>query len=193
LADVPVPDLAASRADALSHEDLLSFFRAVDRALWRVLYAQTAPLFVVGVADELAVYRQANDYTHLAGTVDVDKPERLSLHELHDKVWPIASRTLDRLRRVLIDQADTSRTLLTAIPAILTARHHGRVAALLVQPDRLQWGTADAAEIHPDRRPGDIELVTTAIGAALRHGAAVHPAGPHELPGDTSVAAIVVH
>jgi hypothetical protein len=137
------------------------------------------------------LYRQANHYTHLAGSIDVGCPERLDLHELHAKVWPIAARTLDRARRELIDRAVSSPTTVNSVPAVLSACRQGRVAALFVRPDRLTWGRLDSAEVHPERRRGDIELATAAICAALQRGASIRVAGKHELPGDPPVAALL--
>lgn len=225
LIDVAVPDLPASRADALWYEhherqlnvhggshlgvdritgtlhgspsardlrkqQLLRYFRFVDEALWSVLHDETAPLLVAGADHELAVYREANRYPHLAGTVDVGNPERLDNADLHDKVWPVAAAVLDAPRRALVERVGASPESLTSIPAIVAACREGRVAALLAQPTRLRWGRIDAAEGHLERRPGDIELVSAAIGAALAQGAAIYPAAPGELPGDVSVAAV---
>jgi Bacterial archaeo-eukaryotic release factor family 3 len=226
LIHVTVPDLPASRADALwyehherrlnvhggSHqgvdritgtlhgspsdrdlrkEQLQRFFRIVDEALWGVLHDQTAPLFVAGVDYELAVYREANHYPHLAGMVDVGNPERLSPDELHSLVWPAAADVLDAPRRQLVERITSAQDPLTSIPAILSACREGRVAALVAQPTRLLWGRLDAANGHPNRNSGDIELISAAIGAAFDQGAVIYPAAPGELPGDAPVAVLL--
>ena len=179
---------SASARD-LRKQQLSRFFRVVDEAVRRVLHDEKAPLVVVGVDFELAVYREVNHYAHLA-TIDTGNPERLSMAELHSSAWTAAASALDALRRELVDRIRSSRTPLTAVPAILDACRAGRVAALLVQPDRLLWGRLDGADAQVERQAGDIELVSAVIGAALAQGAAIYPAWPRELPGDASVAAV---
>ena len=58
-------------------------------------------------------------------------------------------------------------------------------------PTACSGGAPDAADVHSDRRPGDVELVTASICAALQRGAAIHVAGADELPGDPPVAALL--
>ena len=225
LVDVPVPDLPASRADALWYEhherqlnvhggthqgvdqitgtvhgspsdrdlrkqQLLRFFRIVDDALAIVLHDETAPLLVAGVDYELAIYREANHDPHLAAVVDTGSPERLRPAELHALVWPVAAELLDAPRRQLLDRLAATADPLTALPAILAACDQGRIAALLAVPTRLVWGRLDTADGHASRAPGDVELVSVAIGAALDQGATVHPAAPGELPGGATLAAV---
>jgi hypothetical protein len=176
----------------LRKQQLRRFFHIVDHALLQMLHAETAPLFVAGLGFELAMYREANHYPHLAELIDIGSPERLSAGELHDRLWPVACRTLDGPRRELVNKVSASPMVLTSMPAILAASEEGRIGSLLVRPDRLLWGRPDD-DGHPDRRPGDTELVTVAIGAALEHGATVFPAAAHEMPGDAPVAALLRH
>ena len=169
LVDVPVPDLPASRADALWYEDherllnvhggshqgvdqitgtihgspsehdlrkqqLLRFFRIVNDALTTLLHDETAPLLVAGVGYELAIYREANRYPHLAGAVDTGSPERLSPAQLHTLVWPVAAELVDAPRRLLLD-----RLAATAEPADV---HPGDNRRLPRRPDRRPAGRA---------------------------------------------------
>jgi Bacterial archaeo-eukaryotic release factor family 3 len=225
LVDVRVPDLPASRADALWYEDherglnvhggshqgvdqitgtihgspsehdlrkqqLLRFFRIVNDALTTLLHDETAPLLVAGVGYELAIYREANRYPHLAGAVDTGSPERLSPAQLHTLVWPVAAELVDAPRRLLLDRLAATAEPLTSIPAIIAACHEGRIAALLAEPTCLVWGRPDGPEGRASRAAGDVELVSVAIGAALDQGATVGVAAPGELPRGATVAAL---
>ncbi len=228
LVDTPVPDLPASRADALWYEhherllnvhggthqgvdqitgtihgspsdrdlrkqQLLRFFRIVDEALTTLLHDETAPLLIAGVDYELAIYREANHYPHLAAVVDTGSPERLSPAQLHTLVWPVAAELVDAPRRLLLDRLAATADPLTSIPAILAACHEGRIAALLAEPTRLVWGRLDAVDGHASRAPRDVELVSLAIGAALDQGATVHAAALGELPRGAAIAALARH
>jgi hypothetical protein len=174
----------------LHKQQLLRFFRIVDEALWGVLHDKNVPLLVAGVEFELAVYREANHYRHLAATVDTGNPDRLDADELHAKIWPTAADLLDVPRRQLLERVASSADALTSLPTILTACHEGRVASLLVRPDHLSWGRADTTEEHQRRLAGDIDLVSATIAAALAQGATIYPVEPHELPRDITMAAV---
>jgi hypothetical protein len=178
-------------AHDLRKHQLLRFFQLVDEKLRLVLRDETAPLFVAGVDYELAIYREANRFPHLAGLVDTGNAERLSTHQLHERVWPAAASVLDSPRRALLDRVERSATPLTSTRAILTACRERRVAALLVAPDRLEWGRLDTLEGRPAHTAGDVDLISLVIGAALEQGADLYQLASGELKGDPAVAAVV--
>jgi hypothetical protein len=89
-----------------------------------------------------------------------------------------------------VDRINSTSTSLTSVPAILAACDEGRVAALAVGPECVMWGRLDPFEQHTERFPGDIDLISAVIGAALKQGAALYPAGPDELPCGTMLAAL---
>ena len=64
------------------------------------------------------------------------------------------------------------------------------MAALLVAPNRLEWGQLEAADGHPVHDSDDVDLVSVVIGAALEQGADLYPLAPGELKGDPAVAAL---
>ena len=123
--------------------------------------------------------------------VDIGSPERLSVDELHAKVWPAAAEVLDGPRRALLERISGAGERLVCPTAVLAACREGRVAALLVQPGRLRWGRLDEDDGHAERGPGDVELVSAVIAAALDQGAELYAAAPGELPGDAPVAALL--
>jgi hypothetical protein len=174
----------------LRKEQVRRFFRIVDLALWSVLHDQDVPLLVAGIEYELTMYGEVNRNSQLAAMVNTGSPERLSMGELHSKVWPTAAVVLDGPRRQLLERLASSTDALTSIPAILTACQEGRVAALFVRSDHLTWGSADTCAVQATRRPCDIELASVAIGAALRQGADIYPAATDELPAETLIAAL---
>jgi hypothetical protein len=174
----------------LRKRQLRRFFQLVDTALTSSLGGEPRPLFVAGVGYELAIYEEASHYPHLAGLIEVGNPDRLSAAELHEQVWPIAAHELDAPRRDLLARIGSSSTPLTSVPAILAACDEGRVAAVAVRPERVVWGRLDPIEQHAERSPGDVELISAVIGAAVSQGATVHPATQDELPAGAVVAAL---
>jgi hypothetical protein len=174
----------------LHKRELRRFFQLVDAALMSSLGGGFRPLFVAGVGYQLSLYREVSHYPRLAGVVDVGNPDRLSPAELHRQVWPTAAYELDAPRRELIVQISSASTPLTSVPAIFAACGEGRVAALAVRPECVVWGRLDPIEAHAERSPGDIDLASVVIGAALSQGAALYPAASDELPGGSALAAL---
>jgi hypothetical protein len=180
----------SASAHDLHKEQLTRFFRAVDDRLSVVLRHERAPVFVAGIGSELAAYREANRHPYLAGVVDTGSPERLTPAELYERVLPAAAEVLDAPRREVLERINASSLPLDSIAAILQACGEGRVAAVVARPDRLVWGRLDPLEVHAERDPSDVELVSVTIAAALDQGAAVYPAAPGELRGDAPIAAV---
>ena len=174
----------------LRKRQLRRFFQLVDAALLRSFAGESRPLFVAGVGYELGIYREVSHYPRLAGVIDVGNPERLSPAELHDKVWPMVAGELDAPRRELLARVNSTSTSLTSVPEILAACDEGRVAGLVARPEHLMWGRLAPFEQHAERSPGDIDLVSAAIGAALHQGAVLYPAGPDDLADGAALAAL---
>jgi hypothetical protein len=174
----------------LHKRELRRFFQMVDAALMSSFAGGSWPLFVAGVGYELSLYREVSHYPRLAGVIEVGNPDRLSPTELHRQVWPTAAYELDAPRRELIARINSASTPLTSVPAILAACADGRVGALVVRPDCVVWGRLDSLESHAERSPGDIDLISVAIGAALSQGAALYPAASDELPDGAALAAL---
>jgi ribonucleoside-diphosphate reductase alpha chain len=173
----------------LRKRQLRRFFQLVDQAVAASLGGEPWPLFVAGVGYELSLYRDVSHYPHLAGVIDVGNPDRLSPAELHHQIWPTVAGELDAPRRDLLARIN-STTPMTSLPAILAACDEGRVAALAVRPEPLLWGSLDPIEQHAERLPGDVDLASAVIGAALNQGAEVYPAARDELPRGTVLAAL---
>jgi Bacterial archaeo-eukaryotic release factor family 7 len=66
-----------------SKDNILRYFRKIDRGLRDVLKGQEAPLVVAGVDYLLPIYREANTYSGLVEEGTTGNPEELSVEELH--------------------------------------------------------------------------------------------------------------
>jgi hypothetical protein len=112
LLEIALPALPVRHDDAArdqwDDDDLLDFYRLVDRAVWRTLGGETAPLFVAGDTADIDRYRRANHYTHLAGAIALESTMRLGVDVLHNRLWPLAARALDRARQELIQLLGTT-------------------------------------------------------------------------------------
>jgi len=178
-------------------EDLLLYFRSIDRGLRAILNSQRVPLVLAGVDDELAHYRQVNSYEGLLPEGIVGNPDRLSPGELHSKAWGIVRKYYDEARNQALRQytecADAARNS-NKLAEILPAAYHGRVYYLYVTTGAAVWGSYDpehdAASIHEEARPGDENLVNLAVVETIVRGGTVYALAAEEMPEGAVVASL---
>ena len=70
-------------------DDLLAYFRIIDRALHGFLHDKHAPLLFAGVGYLFPIYSQANTYPHLWTEPLAGNPQGLSAVELHRRAVPL--------------------------------------------------------------------------------------------------------
>jgi hypothetical protein len=179
-------------------DDLLGYFRQIDRGLHPVLREERAPLVLAAVAYLYAIYREANTYPHLFEQGIEGNPDRLGNQELHDLAWALVqpsfaeglSRAIAQYRRL----AGTGRTAHT-VKEIVPAAYEGRLETLFVARRRRCWGqfdpTTGRVEEHDREEPGDEDLLNLATVHALRHGRTVCAVEPEQMPDGDLLAAIL--
>lgn len=159
-------------------ENLLRFFRRIDRGVQPVLLGDTAPLVLGGVDYLLPIYREASRYPHLLPQGIAGNPEVLRSEELHARAWallePHFAEARVRAEARYQGLAGTGRTARDPGEAA-TAAWQGRVQFLFVAVDAQCWGRLDRATghvaVHETPEPGDEELLDlTAVGTFLRGG-----------------------
>jgi hypothetical protein len=121
--------------DRERHDEYLrKFFKAVDEGVRSLLHDDTAPLVLVGVEHELAIYRRVNTYPHLFDGEVRGSPDGLAGHEIieraRDLVGPAPS---EALRKVLADLE--RRPFSSSVKEISEAAGQGRIADLLMVED----------------------------------------------------------
>jgi hypothetical protein len=170
-------------------DDLLLYFRRIDRGLHDWLRDERAPLVLASVDYLWPLYRKANTYPHLSDGGVAGNPDRLSPRELHDRAWPLVEPLFQEGRRkatVSYERlAGTGRTT-DRLEEVIAAADQGRVETLFVAPGQGPWGAFDAdsgaTAVHEPPLPGDEDLVNRAAVGVLRHGGAVYVVAPDEAP-----------
>jgi hypothetical protein len=192
------PSLGYGRLGALFHghgvgievkDDLLLYFRAVDRGLHDLLRDQRCPLLLASVEYLWPLYRQVNTYPHLLDEGLAGCPDRLSVQEIHRLAWPRVEERLLRARTEALalhaSLCGTGRTT-DNLDHIVTAALDGGVEVLLAERDRPCWGAINCVArgilCNKLRRPGDEDLVNVAVLQTLLHGGAVHLFDADEVP-----------
>lgn len=167
------------------------FARGVARAAEDRLKSETAPLVPAGEPNLLGMFRKHCRYAGLTDEAVTKSPGGLDADELFRAALGVVDEDLARPVREAVARVaeghnrDDGSVALT--PAtILEAAAQGRVGTLLLARDgtggALRVTAAGAGE---ERAPCDRILAET-----LRHGGAVLPVGPDDLPAESAVAAL---
>lgn len=181
-----------------AHKDeLQNYFRLVDAALQPVLGEEQTPLLLAGVDYLLPIYREVNSYPFLANQQLEGNTDRSTVHEVHQRAWPLIGPQFEDARRQLARRyRERASGELTSndIRVILPAAHQGRVDGLFVSLKAQLWGSFDpeteAVELHETHQSADDDLLDqAAIETLLRRGL-VYAVDPTEVPSGTSAAAV---
>jgi hypothetical protein len=181
-------------------EQIIRFFRALDNGVRDLLTtSQQPPLVLAGIDSLRGLYRQVNQYNALVDEEVVNDPEALTTQELHHRAWTIVEPLFTQARQDALDVyhhlagSGDARAAQT-IEAIAPAAYFQRVDTLLMPRTTMQWGAFDAeanqVELHPDRQPGDQDLIDFAAIHTLLNGGAVYLIDPPDLPAGAQLAAI---
>ena len=135
-----------------SKDDILRYFRKIDRGLRDILKGQEAPLVVAGVDYLLPIYREANTYPRLVEEGATANPEELSTEELHERAWEITGPRFSVARREAAERyaelAGTGRTF-TDPREVVPAAYYGRVDTIFAASE--DGSAVTAAELEsPD-------------------------------------------
>jgi hypothetical protein len=190
-----------SSGDESEHKkDLLRYFKAIDKALHDLLCVEQAPVVLAGVDYLQPIYREANSCAQVMDEGIDGNPERLSDRELHDRAWailePYFAKEQEKAASQYRELAGVGRAS-HDLEQIVPAAHNGRVSSLFVAVGVQQWGAFDmgAGEVllHPEREPGDQDLLDLAAVQTLVHQGQVYAVEPENVPtngGEASIAAL---
>jgi hypothetical protein len=116
-------------------EYLSHFFKEVDKGIHTILRNDTAPLVLMGVENEVAIYRRVNTYSRLLEKAIHGSPDGLAPQVLHTRAREIVTQTFSEpLQKALAEfqkQRDKGRVSFD-LAVIETAAHEGRVSDLLI-------------------------------------------------------------
>jgi hypothetical protein len=179
-------------------ENLLKYFRVIDRALRNHLRDGKAPLVVAGVDYLFPIYREANSLSQLMDESVPGNPKSLSLEELHRLSWAIVEPRFNRARENALAQYRRfyGTGLATAeIEAIVPAAYHGRVAQLMLARGARCRGLfdseRDAVTVTEEQEPAGEDLLDLAAIHTYLAGGEIFIMPRDEMPDHRSQAAIL--
>ncbi len=178
-------------------DDLLHYFKEIDRGLHEVLREEQAPLVLASVDYFRPIYQEASTYPHLLAEGVDGVPDRLSDKELHDRAWAVVRPHFQSALRRAIDvyhQADAAGRATADVTRVIPAAYRGEVETAFVAMGKHLWGVVDVGTgevtLHEQQQPGDEDLLNFTAIHALRHGDTVYALRPEEMPAGEYLAAI---
>jgi hypothetical protein len=168
-------------------DDIHQYLHQVDRSLCAALAGSHAPLVVMGVGYEASMYINESHYRHVLHTPVSGNPDALDLATIHQRSWAVvssesapAATAAARARNL----AGTGRAI-TGIDEIVEAAQNGAVDQLVVAQSLTNGGE------RRGRLDADRQRLSTALVAAMAHGAAAHVVADEELPSGAVAAAVL--
>lgn len=179
-------------------ENLLQYFRKIDKGLAEFLGNTSVPLVLAGVEYLLPIYREANSYAHLLPQGIVGSPDHMSIEELHKRSWDIVRpHALQKQHEAAerYNSLKTSNRVSNDIRHLLVAALQGRVDTLFVGTGVQYWGTyhPDTFDVtlHKDYQQGDRDLLNKAALYTLLNKGTVYAVQGTAIPDDLPVAGIL--
>jgi hypothetical protein len=180
-------------------EELLPYFRAVDRGVRELLRDERAPLLLAAVGYYHPLYRDANRYPHLLHEGIEGNVERSRGDEIHAAAWPIVSRHFDAEIaewRERYHASVRSGLATNRLEDVAAAAVTGRVRCLFAAEGVSIWGLLDRATGDVTRRPRqqdgrDADLLDDVAEEALLRGAEVFVLPQAQMPTEEPIAALL--
>jgi hypothetical protein len=134
-----------------TREQVLHYFRQIDKGLHELLRNETAPLALAGVAYLNSLYREVNTYPHLLDRGIAGNPDELKAETLHEKGWALVEPSVSKPQQDAAaqyrDYAATERAS-NEVRKVIPAAYDGRIESLFVASDQEQWGGLRSSHPH---------------------------------------------
>lgn len=177
-------------------DDILRFFQILEKGVYKKVGDTSYPLVLAGVEYLLPIYRDTNNYPHLAEGEITGNPEDMRPDHLHEQTWQVVAPFYEQAKagaleayHILANKKQASHD----IQEILPAAYFGQVDILLVSEGLRIWGSFDQetnqVTIHNRQERGDEDLTDLAIAYTLSNNGTVYTFGPADMPDGGVIAA----
>lgn len=180
-----------------SKDNILRFFRLVERGLHDILREEKAPLVLAGVEFLFSIYQEANTYPYLTGHGIPGNPEELSAEDLQTRAWPVVEHYFHKAEQEALTYygpytgtGRTTHNLSEAAPAA----YNGQLEMLFLDDGAIQWGRFDEetnqVQMHQDKQPGDQDLYDFTAIQTIMNGGSVYILDTEKIPDGREIAAL---
>ncbi|WP_069131511.1 baeRF7 domain-containing protein [Rhodohalobacter halophilus] len=171
------------------------YFREIEKGVTKVMRERNDPLVVVGLKDNLSVYKKVNNYGRLVEQAVELNPDELSEQELRDKGWGVIQKHFlkDMYNSLEKFSEHSEGKVSNNLGDIVEATVQGRSHTIFISRDEKKWGVFDEAQqtVHYSSKPknGDIELLNWLSITGRKTGSKVYLLPKEEMPMHSTVVA----
>ncbi len=171
------------------------YLRELEKGITQVMRERNDPLVIIGLKDNLSLYKKVNNYGRLVDDAVEYNPDELSDQEIKDKGWSVIQKhflkDMYNSLEKFSEQADGKVS--NNLGDIVEATIQGRSQTIFISKDEKKWGVFDEAEqtVHYSSKPknGDIELLNWLSITGRKTGSNVYLLPKEEMPMRSMVAA----
>ena len=178
-------------------DNLLRYFRQIDRVLQDVLKDEHVPLILAGVDFLFPIYRDVNTYSDLFEENITGNPKGLTIEGLTKEGGALIRTRYDKEIKDaenLYQQSQGTGLTSSDIKDILVAAHHGRIGVLFVPLGKQLWGNfkSDSGQVAfaDTATTGGEDLFDLAAILTYLNGGSVFALHPEKIPQGLTVAAL---
>ena len=183
--------------DSEKKEQILSYFREIDKGIMEMLHDEKAPLIIAGVDYLFPIYKEANNYKYLykenlSGNFDEVQPA-----ELHSRIWELIK---DDMEADITSKKERYHELLSADKAaykleeVIPGSIVGRTETLFIEKNKHVWGNFNAEnhsiKIDEEKFMKSACILNRSAIGTIRNGGEVFILEKDEMPDKVTAAAI---
>ncbi len=171
------------------------YFRELEKEITRVMRERNDPLVLIGLKDNIALYKKINGYSRSLDEAIEYNPDELSDRELREKGWEsIKSHFLKEMYHSLEKFSEHGEGKVSNnLGDIVEATVQGRSHTIFISKNEKKWGVFDEEHqtVHYSSKPknGDIELLNWLSITGRKTGSKVYILPKEEMPMHSTVAA----
>ncbi|MGI0106459.1 hypothetical protein [Salinimicrobium sp. WS361] len=156
--------------------EILRFFRAVDKGIYEILHNESVPLIVACQDSYFSIYQEASRYKNLypkpvPGNPEADHNSIFSLHAAALETLEPHFRKDREDKMKQFNDLNPSRTS-TQVSEIIPAIFEGKVDTLFLQNREDIWGDYNekmaSVDVHDEKRNGSVSLMNLAAVKVLQ-------------------------
>lgn len=178
-------------------DNLLKYFRMIDRGLRDLLKDERAPLILAGVEYLFPIYREVNTFPHLIEEGIPGNPKGASSDSHYRAALKIVTPFFQKAENDAIAQyRQSSGTGLTSadIREIVPDASHGRIGMLFIAAGSRNWGVfhreSGVVELHQKPEADDEDLLEIAAIQTYLNGGSVFILPPEKMPAPKDAVAV---
>ncbi|TVR27677.1 MAG: hypothetical protein EA390_13475 [Balneolaceae bacterium] len=171
------------------------FFREFEKGITKVMNRKNDPLVMVGLKDNVVLYRKINDYGRLLDDAVLLNPDEMSDQDLKNKGWEIIKKHFlkDMYHSLEKFSEKGDGQVSNNLSEIAEATVMGRSQTVFISKDEQKWGFYDTenqtVQYSSSPKNGDVELLNWLSITAYKTGSKVYILPKEEMPMRSMVAA----